>query len=182
MERIRRENALNIPNLLTILRIALMPVLVWYFRRGNMRGALIVYLAAMLSDAADGVIARRYGLITSVGKLLDPIADKVSLLTVLALFTADGQIPAWLLYAVILKEAILIIGSMAALKAGIVVEALPVGKLTTLIFVLATAARFLGRRLTADILLWFSAVLSLASLLWYSAAFVRKMQTQKAIA
>lgn len=182
MERIRRENALNVPNFLTLLRIALMPLLAWCYRRGNMRGALIVYLAAMLSDAADGVIARRFGQITALGKLLDPIADKVCLLTILVLFAADGQIPVWFAHAVILKEAILILGSMAALREGIVVSALPIGKITTLAFVLATAARFLGLRIAADILLWISALLSLAALVWYTAAFFMKLHAQKAIA
>lgn len=182
VERIRSENALSIPNLLTALRIALMPVIVWYFRRGNMRGALIVYLAAMLSDLADGFIARRFGQITSLGKLLDPIADKICLLTLLALFAADGQIPVYLLNIVFLKEVILVLGSGLALKHGIVVSALPIGKLTTFLFILSTAARFLALRRAADILLRASVVLSLAALIWYSATFIKRLQAQKAIA
>ncbi|MBQ7886473.1 MAG: CDP-alcohol phosphatidyltransferase family protein [Clostridia bacterium] len=181
MERIRRENALNIPNLLTVLRIALLPVIVWCFRRGYTRHALIVYLAAMLTDAADGVIARRMNQITAIGKLLDPIADKLSLLTLLALFAADGQIPIWLLNVVILKEAVLILGSYAALRAGIVVSALPIGKLTTFSFILSTVVRFLRLRMLADILLWASLLLSLAALIWYGVVFVRRLQTEKAI-
>lgn len=182
MEGIRRENALNIPNVLTLLRMALMPVIVWCFRRGQMRVALIVYLTAMLSDVADGFIARRFGQITSLGKLLDPIADKLCLLTLLMLFVQHGQIPVWLLHIVLLKETILILGSALALRQGIVVSALPIGKLTTLSFVLSTIARFLALRRTADILLWISIALSIAALIWYSAAFVKKLQIQKAIA
>lgn len=182
MERIRRENALNIPNLLTVLRIALMPAIVWCYRRGYARAALVVYLAAMLSDAADGFIARHTGQITAVGKLLDPIADKLCLLTLLAIFAADGQIPIWLVHAVILKEGILILGSAAALKRGIVVSALPIGKVTTFSFVLSTAARFLNLRAAADVFLWISMVLSFAALIGYSMEFVKRMQIQKRIA
>lgn len=176
MERIRQENPLNLPNLLTVLRVALLPVIVWCFRRGSMRSALLVYMMAMLSDAADGCIARRTGQITAVGKLLDPIADKLCLLTLLALFASDGQIPVWLVIAVMIKEAILILGSAAALRQGIVVSALPVGKLTTLSFVFSTCARFLGLRRAADTLLWGSVTLSLAALIWYGAAFAKQMQ------
>ncbi|MBQ8617393.1 MAG: CDP-alcohol phosphatidyltransferase family protein [Clostridia bacterium] len=182
VEGIRRENALNIPNLLTIFRMALMPAIAWHFLRGQMRAALIVYLAAMLSDLADGFIARRFGQVTSLGKLLDPIADKLCLLTILALFAADGQIPVWLMNIMLLKEAILVLGSTLALKHGIVVSALPIGKWTTFSFVLSTMARFLSLRQAADILLWASAILSFAALIWYSAAFIKRLQTQKAIA
>lgn len=182
VERIRQENALSIPNMLTALRMALMPVIVWCFRMGNMRGALIIYLAAMLSDLADGFIARHFGQVTSLGKLLDPIADKLCLLTILALFTADGQISVWLMNLMLIKEAILILGSTLALRRGIVVSALPIGKWTTFSFVLSTIARFLALRRAADILLWASVALSFAALVWYGAAFIKRVQTQKVIA
>ena len=176
MDRIRREDALNLPNLLTVLRVALLPVIVWCFRRGSMRSALFVYLAAMLSDVADGCIARHTGKITEVGKLLDPVADKLCLLTLLVLFASEGQIPVWLVSVVVMKEALLILGGVAALKQGIVVSALPVGKLTTLSFVLSTCVRFLGWIRAADVLLWGSVMLSLAALIWYGAAFVKQIQ------
>ena len=172
---------MNIPNMLTLFRMALLPVVVWRYRQGDLHGALAVYLTAMITDAADGVIARQCGQVTALGKLLDPIADKTCLFTVLALFAADGQISVSLLNVVVLKEAALILGSIAALKAGIVVSALPIGKLTTLAFVFATIARFLALNAAADILLWGSAALSLVSLIWYLAAFVRQLQMQKAM-
>ena len=90
----------------------------------------------MLTDALDGFVARRFNQITALGKLLDPIADKLSLLTLLGLFVADGQIPRWLLTIVLIKEAILIAGGAAALKKGIVVYAMPIGKVTTVTFIL----------------------------------------------
>ena len=93
MEHIRRDKIVNIPNCLTIIRIALLPVVVWRFRKGDSLGALMFYLLAMLTDAADGIIARKFNQITALGKLLDPIADKLSLITLIGLFVADGQIP-----------------------------------------------------------------------------------------
>lgn len=175
MEHIRREQVFSIPNLLTLLRMALLPVVVWRFRLGDSRGALAVYLLAMLTDAVDGFIARRFDQITALGKLLDPIADKLSLLTLLGLFVADGQIPAWLLWIILIKEAILIAGGAVALHQGIVVYAMPIGKVTTVAFILSMVARFLARRQAADFLLGISVVLSLLSLLWYSISLLRRM-------
>ena len=175
MERIRWSEALNVPNLLTILRMALLPAIVWRFRLDDLSGALALYLFAMLTDALDGFVARRFNQITALGKLLDPIADKLSLLTLLGLFAADGQIPRWLLTIVLIKEAILIAGGAAALKKGIVVYAMPIGKVTTVTFILSMVARFLALRQMADLLLGFSVVLSLLSLLWYSLVLLRRM-------
>ena len=175
MERIRWSEALNVPNLLTILRMALLPAIVWRFRLGDLSGALALYLVAMLTDAVDGFVARRFNQITALGKLLDPIADKLSLMTLLGLFAADGQIPRWLLTIVLIKEAILIAGGAAALKKGIVVYAMPIGKVTTVTFILSMVARFLALRRVADLLLGVSVVLSLLSLLWYSLVLLRRM-------
>ena len=175
MEHIRRENPVNIPNLLTVLRMALLPVVVWRYRLDDSAGALAVYLLAMLTDAVDGFIARRFNQITSLGKLLDPLADKLSLVTLLGLFVADGQIPFWLMTIVLIKEAILIAGGAAALREGIVVYALPIGKVTTVSFILSMIARFLTLRQAADLLLGVSVALSLVSLVWYAAALLRHL-------
>ena len=182
MERIQRENALNVPNLLTVLRMALLPAVVWRFRCGDSMGALTLYLISMLTDAADGFLARRWEQITAIGQLLDPIADKLSLVTILVLFVADGQISPWILGAVLLKEGLLVLGSAVALRFGIVVSALPVGKIATLLFVVSTVLRFLSIALLADALLLGSLALSLAALVWYSVVVFREFQIQKAIA
>ena len=176
MERIRCSEALNVPNLLTLLRMALLPAIVWRFHQGDSAGALALYLIAMLTDAVDGFIARRFHQITALGKLLDPVADKLSLLTLLGLFVADGQIPRWLLMVVLIKEAILVAGGAAALQKGIVVYAMPIGKVTTVAFILSMVARFLALRRTADLLLGLSLVLSLLSLIWYSMVLLRRMR------
>lgn len=182
MERIHKEDVLNIPNLLTISRIALLPLIVRCFQSGNVLGTLIIYLIAMLTDAADGLIARRMNQITALGKLLDPIADKLCLLTLLMLFAADGQIPPWLVNLMIMKEAILILGSVAALRMGIVVSALPVGKIATFTFILSTVLRFLALRFLADMFLWLSVVLSFAALIWYGVVLICKARLCNAIA
>lgn len=175
MEHIKQDKMLNIPNALTVLRIALLPIVVWRFSLGDSAGALAAYLAAMLTDAADGIIARKFNQITALGKLLDPLADKLSLLTLLGLFVSSGEIPLWVLGLILLKEAALVIGGGVALRRGIVVYALPIGKVTTVAFVLSIVARFLAYRQLADMLLWASLALSMVALVWYSLDLMKKL-------
>lgn len=182
MQRILKENPLNIPNLLTVLRIVLVPAIIWRYRCADSLGALSLYLLAMLSDAADGMLARKLNQITSAGKLLDPIADKLCMLTMLFLFAQDGQIPLWLFYAAWVKEAILVLGSAVALRQGIVVSALLIGKLATGTFVLSAVLRLLEAKMTADILLWISVALSLAALGRYAVEFCKMFLRENVIA
>lgn len=177
MEHIRRDKIVNIPNFLTLVRIALLPIVVWRFRKGDSLGALLVYLLAMLTDAVDGIIARRFNQITALGKLLDPIADKLSLVTLIGLFVADGQIPLWVLGIILLKEFVLVTGGAVALKRGIVVYALPIGKVTTVAFVTSIVVRFLGLRSAADALLGISVALSMVALVWYALDLMKKLNT-----
>lgn len=159
--------------------MALLPAVVWRFQKGDSLGAFVVYLMAMMTDAVDGILARRLNQITALGKLLDPLADKLSLLVLIGLFVADGQIPLWVLTVILLKEVLLIIGSGVALKRGIVVYALPIGKVTTVGFIASITSRFLGWKLAADWLLYICVALSIISLLWYTQVVARKMKESR---
>ena len=175
VEHIKQDQIINIPNTLTVIRILLLPVVVWRFMVGDATGALIAYLAAMLTDALDGIIARKFNQITALGKLLDPLADKLSLVTLLGLFVSDGQIPLWVLAIILVKEVTMVIGGGVALKRGIVVYALPIGKVTTVVFVLSIIARFLSWTQIADTLLWISVALSMVALIWYAVDLMKKL-------
>lgn len=176
MEQVCQDKMFNVPNALTVIRIALLPVIAWYYRLGNMLGALCVYLLAMLTDALDGTIARKTGQITALGKLLDPLADKLSLLTLMGLFFSEGKIPAWVLVMIVCKEAIMVVGSAAALKKGVVVHALAIGKVTTVMFIVSIATRLIGLTLFADAAMYVSVVLSLVALIWYTIVLVMKLR------
>lgn len=178
VDQIRNERIINIPNLLTLLRIALLPAVVWRFLQGDSKGALFFYVVAMLTDAVDGFVARTFNQITLLGKLLDPIADKLSLLTLMTLFVMDGQIPVWVLGIILAKEAALVAGSAVAFRRGLIVHALPIGKVTTVAFILSMVARFLSLRETADVLLGVSVVLSIIALVWYSYVVMKKLRVE----
>lgn len=175
MEHIKQDKIINVPNALTLVRILLLPVVVWRFVLGDTTGALIAYMTAMLTDALDGIIARKTNQITALGKLLDPIADKLSLVTLLGLFVSEGEIPLWVLAIILFKEVMMVIGGGVALKHGIVVYALPIGKITTVTFVLSMLARFLSMPSPADILLWISVALSMVALVWYAIDLMKKL-------
>ena len=179
MEYIRKDRIVTIPNILTVLRIGLLPAVVWRFLKGDKFGALGFYLLAMLTDAVDGILARKLNQITALGKLLDPLADKLSLITLLSLFVADGSIQLWVLFVELIREAAMVSGAAAALRRGIVVYALPIGKVTTVCFVLSIVLRFLNLGLPADVLLYTFVALSMVAFVWYSVVLVRQIGTQQ---
>ena len=125
---------MNLPNKLTVLRIVLIPVfmgiLYWGFT-GAQYVALAVFILASLTDFLDGYIARRDGLVTDFGKFADPLADKMLVTAAMLWFVEIGQMPAWVLLIVLVRE---FAGSglrMIASDAGRVIAAGWSGKVKT---------------------------------------------------
>lgn len=104
---------MNVPNSITVLRIMVVPVLVYLLLHGEYRAAIWVLLGASLSDGLDGFIARRFNLCTELGAVLDPLADKILIIaSVLAL--AWGRLLPWWLAVVIAARDLIIIGGATA--------------------------------------------------------------------
>jgi cardiolipin synthase len=101
---------MNIPNLLTTVRIALIPVFSAVFLYGRYEAALYIFVAASLTDFLDGLFARLGGQRTPLGTFLDPIADKFMLVTSFVLMSYHGFIPLWLTVTVISRDIIVITG------------------------------------------------------------------------
>jgi cardiolipin synthase len=107
---------------------------------GN-RIAIVLFAVAGLTDILDGFIARRYNLITRLGTMLDPLADKLMLLTVLISITMKNQIPFWIIIVVAIKETLLMLGALTLFNDhDIVVPANRFGKLSTIAFYIAILA------------------------------------------
>jgi len=100
----------NIPNALTLARIVSVPLVVWLIVSHEMRAAFILFLLAGVSDAADGYLANRFDWRTELGAYLDPIADKLLLVSIYVTLGLSNQLPAWLVIAVVSRD-ILIIGA-----------------------------------------------------------------------
>src|SRR5919198_356949 len=107
----RRGANLSIPNLITLGRILLVPVVVWAITAGEMRVAFVLFLAAGISDAADGFLAKRFGMSTELGAYLDPLADKAMMISVYVALGISESIPAWLVILVVSGD-IMIVGAV----------------------------------------------------------------------
>lgn len=129
---------MNLPNMLTMLRFILIPVYVLVFRNGELTLAFAILVLAGATDVLDGYIARSRGLTTELGAMLDPLADKLMLLTVILSLLLSGMIPWMAAAAFFLRDAGMIIGSLVFHLRGMkTVPANAMGKITTVLFYLA---------------------------------------------
>ena len=117
--------AKHLPNFLTALRLAAAPALAFLLARGADSAALGVFAFAGLSDAADGYLAKRFGLTTRFGRFLDPAADKVLMLVSFATLTILGVAPLWLTLLVLARDAAIVAGLLLARVLNIPVRVAP---------------------------------------------------------
>ncbi len=125
------EVYLNLPNSLTLLRILLIPVFVWFFSESSSDRALaagLVFACAAFTDFLDGYLARKSGQITNLGKLLDPVADKLLVASGLILLVQFQRVAVWLAIVMIARELIVTGARVVAAKEGFVVPADSLGK------------------------------------------------------
>jgi len=180
---------LSIPNLITLARILSVPVMVWAIMTGWMLAAFLLFLAAGVSDAIDGYLAKRFAMTSDLGAYLDPLADKALIVSIYVTLGVSGEIPVWLVILVVSRD-IMIVG--AVLLAWLVGKPLPMKPLT--VSKLNTAAQLLfagvvlatlGLRFQAD---WLVAaamaavtLLTLVSVAAYVREWVRHMGSGEAI-
>ncbi len=127
----RGESSLNLPNSITLLRILLIPVFVWLYLEPTPERALwagLVFSGAAFTDFLDGYLARRRGQITNLGKLLDPVADKLLVASGLILLVQVQQVAVWLAIVMIARELIVTGARAVAAKEGLIVPADSLGK------------------------------------------------------
>ena len=104
---------MNIPNLLTILRILLVPVIILLILRQRYQAAMWLLLVAGITDALDGFIARRFNQLTHLGAILDPLADKTLIVATFLVLAGKGLVPWWLAGAVVLRDLVILCGAGA---------------------------------------------------------------------
>ena len=128
---------MNLPNKLTMLRIILVPFFVFFLMA---RGpalfslfALLVFVIASLTDLLDGKIARSRGLVTTFGKLMDPLADKILVMSAMICFVALGLAPAWVVIVILTREFLVTSLRLIAAGEGLVIAADKWGKVKTVV-------------------------------------------------
>lgn len=127
---------MNLPNKLSILRVLMVPVfmavlLIWPGEAWAMWVGLAIFIIASLTDYADGVIARKYNLVTDFGKFIDPLADKILVVAALLVFVQWGTMPSWAAMVVITREFAVSGLRMIAASNGTVMAAAMSGKIKT---------------------------------------------------
>ena len=192
-EKIRKlfSNIWTIPNVLTILRILLIPVFVVLFFKGHKIAALCVFCAASLTDMLDGYLARTLNQITDFGKLFDPLADKLMVLTAMVCQGIDGVFPWIAIIIVAVKELVMVLGGVFMLKNDVVVYSNYVGKTAQVFFIASLILSFFHEKFEAGnvvlwgmtpdiILLWITVALAIAAMAVYAAGAIKTIKGNKA--
>ncbi|MDY0040918.1 MAG: CDP-alcohol phosphatidyltransferase family protein [Desulforhabdus sp.] len=165
---------MTIPNALTLIRIFLTPVIVWLLLDARLNYALVVFFIAGLTDGLDGLIARVFHQKTKLGAYLDPLADKLLLVSSFILLGHLGLVPIWLSVIIVSRDALILLGLMTLMFHNVAVEIKPsiTSKLTTLlqlltVLVVLSSSYHSLPRWVYSILFLFAATFSIASGLQY---------------
>ena len=124
----------HVPNILTVIRLLFIPIIVFYIFTGNYILAFVFFTISAITDIADGFIARKFNLVSNFGKLMDPLADKLTQIATLASLVFTNIIPVWILLVVFLKEFIMICGASFLYGKDVVVYSRWYGKLAVLLY------------------------------------------------
>ena len=162
---------MNLPNKLTLLRVCLIPFFVVFAKMGGaaMQAVAVgIYVLACVTDALDGRIARRRNLVTNFGKFMDPIADKLLVMSAMIVLAAQGRMPDWVCILMLGREFLVSGFRLVAVESGRVIAAGPLGKLKTVFQMLATIALMLLVPVEGEALLGQAGV-TVANILMYVA-------------
>ncbi|MFZ5974707.1 MAG: CDP-alcohol phosphatidyltransferase family protein [Bacillota bacterium] len=163
---------LNLPNILTIIRLILVGVFYFVFNIPDYMAALAIFLVAGATDVLDGYIARKYNLITDLGKLLDPLADKLLLIVALFCLYSAGNVPLVFPILATVKELAMVIGGALLLtREHKVVYSKTIGKIAAGIFFLGVVASFFKASIDPFHIILLSAGLALSVAALFSYAF-----------
>lgn len=137
----------HIPNILTIIRFLLIPLILYFISQGHYVEGFVFFTISGFTDVLDGFIARKFNLISNFGKLMDPLADKLTQISVLYILVSSNIIPVWILGIVILKELIMVIGASFLYGKDVVVYSKWYGKLATVLFYVAIVVSLITKQL-----------------------------------
>jgi cardiolipin synthase (CMP-forming) len=182
------SSSLSLPNLITLGRILLVPVVVWAISSGAMWIAFVLFLVAGVSDAVDGFLAKRFNMTTVLGAYLDPLADKALIVSIYVTLGISNVIPHWLVILVVSRDILIVGGVMLAWLVGtpLKVKPLLVSKLNTVAqiafacVVLGSLGFAIEARTLTLVLMGLVTALTLMSVAAYVAEWVRHMNTAAA--
>jgi len=174
---------MNVPNALSLFRLVLVPIFAWVFFLPDPNAhlwAALVYALAFATDIADGYIARKFDQITQLGRVLDPMADKLMTLAVILCVCLDGIIPMWAVVVFFCKEALMGLGGLLMHhRIKDVISSNWLGKASTGVFfvVLTILVLFPIPRTWAIALISLALTLTIAALIRYAVIYFQIMKT-----
>jgi cardiolipin synthase len=176
---------LSIPNLITLGRIRLVPVVVWAIISGEMGFAFLLFLAAGISDAVDGFLAKRFRMASELGAYLDPLADKALIVSIYISLGIAGKLPIFLVILVVSRDIMIISAFLLAWLVGrpmpvrplMVSKANTVAQILLATLVLAEQAFGFNAAWVAQLTMALVAILTLLSIAFYLAEWVRHMNS-----
>jgi cardiolipin synthase len=182
------KRRVSIPNIITLGRILLVPIIVWAIASSQMEIAFAVFIVAGVSDAVDGFLAKRFNMASELGALLDPLADKALLVSIYMALGISGAIPHWIVILVVSRDIMIVTGVIVSwlFDKPVPMKPLMVSKLNTVAQVafaaLVLASLGFGFRPTPYdmILMGFVTVFTLASVSLYLVEWIRHMSTIEA--
>jgi cardiolipin synthase (CMP-forming) len=168
-------SSINIPNFITLGRIISAPVIFWLLLSGENRIAFFVFVCAGISDGVDGYLAKRFDWRTELGAYLDPLADKMLIVSIFIALGARNELPLWLVIAVVSRDLLIVVAVLLAwlMDHPIRVRPLLVSKINTVAqillagTVLADGGFNLGLATVRVALVWITGVLTFLSLAVY---------------
>lgn len=173
---------LTIPNLVSLVRLVLVPVFLWLLiGEDNVAGAGWLLGLIGATDWVDGYLARRLHQVSRVGEFLDPLADRLAVAVAVVAGLVEGVLPVWFAWAIIVREALVAVGALVVgLKAGTKLQVRRLGKLATLMLYAGVAAFYVGRGADFDPLIWTAYILGVPGVVAYYAVGVQYMQDARA--
>ena len=176
---------MSIPNLITLGRILLVPVVVWAITSGEMRIAFLLFLAAGISDAVDGFLAKRFHMASELGAYLDPLADKALIVSIYVALGIAGALPISLVILVVSRDIMIISAFMLSWLVGrpmpvrplLVSKANTVAQIVLATLVLAEQAFGFQVLIVSELAMALVAILTLLSIAFYLAEWVRHMNS-----
>jgi cardiolipin synthase len=176
---------LSIPNLITLGRILLVPIVVWAITSGQMRLAFLLFLTAGVSDGVDGFLAKRFHMTSELGAYLDPLADKALIVSIYVSLGIAGVLPIFLVIVVVSRDIMIIsafmlswlVGKPMPIRPLMVSKANTVAQILLAVLVLAEQAFAFDAGLAAKLMMALVAILTLLSIAFYLAEWVRHMNS-----
>jgi cardiolipin synthase len=176
---------LSIPNLITLGRILLVPVVVWAITSGEMRIAFLLFLAAGISDAVDGFLAKRFHMTSELGAYLDPLADKALIVSIYVSLGIAGALPIFLVILVVSRDIMIISAFLLSwlmdkpmpVRPLLVSKANTVAQIFLAALVLAEQAFGFDAGMASKLTMALVAILTLLSIAFYLAGWVRHMNS-----